>query len=161
MQTRIIYTNFWLNGVQEDLSLFAQHLYIYLITCPHIGICSVFKLPDQYICLETKMTPLQLLEAKEELTKLNKVRFYKGWVNVVRAEKFVNYKNSPDNMKKYLREVSFIPEDVMTNLSYIIDTTVDSTNKSGIINPKQRINNTEEKTLTDKEVEEINESVPF
>lgn len=154
MQTRIIYTNFWLNGAEDDLDLYGQHLYMYLLSSPHMGICSVFKLPDKYICLEAKLSSSELSSAKEQLTQIGKARFYKGWIYVVRAEQFVNYKNSPDNMKKYLKEVSLIPQDVMTNLSYIIDTTVYSTNKSGIINNKPLI-------LTNRETEEINSSVPF
>ena len=101
METRIVYTSFWVNSVQENLSLEAQHLYIYLITCSYIGICSVFRLPDQYILLETLLDKKQLVKAKAELTKTKKAYFYNGWINLVSAEKFINYKNSPLNARKY------------------------------------------------------------
>lgn len=147
MTTRIIYTNFWINSVQENLSLESQHLYIYLITCPYIGICSVFRLPDQYILLESKLTPTQLQKAKDELSNKDKVRFYDGWVYVVNAEKFVDYKQSPSNQVRYLKDVSFIPEVVLTKLSYIVDTSVDSTVDSSYkyktINPNNKGNNKE------------------
>jgi hypothetical protein len=163
MQTRIIYTNFWINSIQENLSLESQHLYIYLLTCPYIGICSVFRLPDQYILLESKLSLKQLADAKLELTKKNKVRFYDGWVYVVKAEKFVNYKKSPKNQVCYLKEVSFIPDVVISNLSYSIDSTIDSSKdtsyKSGIINQESGIRNQKSNTLVKTLAEKIADDV--
>ncbi len=163
MQTRIIYTSFWINSIQENLSLESQHLYIYLITCPYIGICSVFRLPDPYILLESKLTVEQLAAAKKELTEKNKVRFYDGWVYVVNAEKFVDYKNSPKNKVRYLKDVSFIPDVVISNLSYSIDSTIDSSidtsYKSRIINQESGIINQKTNTLVKTQAEIIADEV--
>ena len=61
----------------------------------------------------------------------------------IRNEKFINYKNSPLNARKYYKQVSFIPKDVLSKLSYKVDTTIntsiDSNDKSEIINNKSEI----------------------
>ena len=155
METRIVYTSFWVNSVQENLSLEAQLLYIYLITCPYIGICSVFRLPDQYILIDLRLNKKQLQSAKRELTRKKKAYFYEGWINLVKAEHFINYKKSPLNFKKYQRQVSYIPKDVLTKLSYKVDSsiqTLDTNHKSEIINNKSEIKN-------QKRVEEIKKQI--
>lgn len=142
MKTRIIHTNFWLNTSQDKLSLEAQHLYIYLITSTHIGLCAVFCIPEVYLKHESRLNDEQLKKAKAELQKQDKVRFYDEWIYVVKGESFVNYLNSPLNQNAYRKELAFIPNKVLSELKYTtIYTTMYSNDKSEIINNKSKIRN--------------------
>lgn len=160
MQTRIIQTRFYKDNDVRKLSLYGQHLFLYLLTSEHINISGIFELPDDYISLESKLTPEQLQQAKIELSNLNKVLFSDGWVKVVNAEKNNKYRNSPSNETAYQREIERVPKHI---LDLFLDTSVNSTptllptvvinNKQEIINNKQEI----EKEKISKIEEKFNE----
>jgi len=136
MKTRIIQTGFWKDSNVNQMSIYAQHLFIYLITSEHIGLTGIFELPDAYIKMEAKLTDLQLDNAKEELQRLGRISFYKGWIKVNNAEKHNNYAASPKNEIAFNREFSSIPREILQNLDTSIGTTIDSNHKSEIINKK-------------------------
>lgn len=95
------------------MSLYAQHLFMYLLTCEHINISGVFELPDVYICFESKLNIEQLQQAKKELEGLDKVKFKDGWVFVVNAQKNNKYRNAPDNEKVYEKEIQQVPKNIL------------------------------------------------
>ena len=70
MRTRIFQTRFYKDKEVLKLSLEAQHLFMYLLTCEHINICGIFELPDPYILLESKLTQEQLDKAKRNYKTL-------------------------------------------------------------------------------------------
>lgn len=143
MQTRIIQTRFYKDNEVRKLTLFAQHLFLYLLTSEHINISGIFELPDDYICLEAKLTPKQLEDAKKELSSLNKVLFFDGWVKVVNAEKNNKYRNSPKNETAYQREIERIPARVLeyfnSSMDTSIDSSIDTTHKPETRNQKSEI----------------------
>ena len=69
MKTRIFQTRFYKDKEVLKLSLEAQHLFIYLLTCEHINICGIFELPDPYIILESKLTPRTIRQGKERVAR--------------------------------------------------------------------------------------------
>ena len=160
MKTRIYQTRFYKDNEVLKLSLEAQHLFMYLLTCEHINICDIFELPDPYIILESKLTQEQLDKAKKELQDMNKVIFEDSWIFVVNARKNNNYENSEDNKKCLVKELLRVPKNVMSvfnkyNPYESIDTTVegspDSTNKSKTINNKSEIRTHKQETINGKE----------
>mgnify|MGYP001050247522 CR=1 FL=1 len=126
MKTRIIQTSFWKDCKVQEMSLYAQHLFIYLLTSDHIGLTGAFELPDSYILLESKLTEHQLNQAKEELTKNNRVVFDSGWVVIRNAGKYNNYLNSPKTIKAYEREYNCIPSKLLVHLDSTIDSSIDT-----------------------------------
>lgn len=164
MKTRIFQTRFYKDKEVLKLSLEAQHLFIYLLTCEHINICGIFELPDPYIILESKLTQEQLDKAKKELQDMSKVIFEDSWIFVVNARKNNNYENSEDNKKCLVKELLRVPKNVMTvfnkynpyeSIDTTVDTTVegspDSTNKSKTINNKSEIRTHKQETINEKE----------
>ncbi len=157
MKTRIFQTRFYKDKEVLKLSLEAQHLFMYLLTCEHINICGIFELPDPYIILESKLTQEQLDKAKKELQDMNKVIFEDSWIFVVNARKNNNYEESDLNKLAMAKEMKKIPENLRkifdkSSPYTSIDTTIDSTQKQEIRNKKQElINNksTEEVDLPD------------
>ena len=157
MKTRIFQTRFYKDKEILKLSLEAQHLFMYLLTCEHINICGIFELPDPYIILECKLTQEQLCKGKEELQKLNKVIFEDSWIFVVNARRNNNYEKSEDNMKCLIKELSRVPKEIMNVFdkysSYnIIDTTVYTTVQSTPHSSyKQETINNKSKTINNKQ----------
>lgn len=157
MKTRIFQTRFYKDKEVLRLSLEAQHLFMYLLTCEHINICGVFELPDPYIMLESKLTQEQLDKGKSELQEIGKVIFEDSWVFIVNARKNNNYEKSEDNMKCLIKELSRVPKEIMGVFNKYspydtIDTTVDTTVKgSPYSNYKQETINNKSKTITHKQ----------
>jgi len=149
VKTRIIQTSFWKDCKVQEMSLYAQHLFIYLLTSDHIGLTGAFELPDQYMLLEGKLTEYQLDQAKTELTKFGRASFKDGWVIITNASKYNNYLNSPKTAIAYKRELDLIP----TKIKELIDSSMDSSIDTAYIVPKT-INH---KTKTIKQKEELSE----
>lgn len=152
MKTRIIQTSFWKDCKVQEMSLYAQHLFIYLLTSDHIGLTGAFELPDSYILLESKLTEHQLNQAKEELTKTNRVVFSGGWVVIRNAGKYNNYLNSPKTIKAYEREYQCIPSKLLVHLDSSIDSSIDTI---PIVTIKQKTKTINHKTEYKKNVIEI------
>jgi len=157
MRTRIFQTRFYKDKEVLKLSLEAQHLFMYLLTCEHINICGIFELPDPYILLESKLTQEQLDKAKKELQDSGRVIFEDSWIFVVNARKNNRYEESDLNKLAMAKELSRIPKHLRKVFDKVspygsIDSTIDSIQKQEIRNKKQEpINNksTEEVDLPD------------
>lgn len=160
MKTRIIQTRFWDDDFIVEASQATKYLYIYLLTSQYINISGIFQLHDKKIMMETGMSQKELEEGKKSLTDAGKVLFSGGWVFVVNAEKNNRYKNSPDNVTAYEREISLVPQKVLSYFQDVssskdvdstvdslvdgtVDSLVDSTKKSEIRNKKSEIRNRE------------------
>ena len=130
MQTRIIQTRFYKDSAVLKMSLYAQHLFIYLLTCEHINLTGVFELPDVFIMLEAKLTIDQLEIAKGEL--MGKIEFNDSWVYVVNARKNNKYEKSPMNKKAMIKEYSRVPVSILSRfgIDTSMDTTIDTSNDS-------------------------------
>ena len=113
MKTRLIQTEFWNDEQVQEMSLEGQHLYLFLLTCPQINICGIFKLSRGMIQLMTRLSAKQLTAAARELSNLDKVRFYKDWISVVNARAHNFYETSPKNAKACQKELESIPADVL------------------------------------------------
>jgi hypothetical protein len=146
MKTRIFQTRFYKDKEILKLSLEAQHLFMYLLTCEHINICGIFELPDPYILLESKLTHEQLDKGKKELQKLGRVVFDDCWIFVVNARKNNRYEESDLNKLAMVKEMMKIPKELRkvfdkSSPYTSIDTTIDSTQKQEIRNKKQELIN--------------------
>ncbi|MBQ6437998.1 hypothetical protein IJJ12_01285, partial [bacterium] len=114
MKTRLLQTDFWSDETIQSMSLAAQHLYVFLLTCPHINMCGIFRLSKGLICLMARLNEQQLQTAKEELMATGKVLFYNGWVFVKNAREKNYYESSVKNRKSVAKELAAIPDDVKT-----------------------------------------------
>lgn len=143
MKTRIIQTSFHSDPRVEALSKDAAWLFMYLLTCPYIGLTGVFELTDKKLCYETKLTPKELEKAKEELKGI--VAFKDSWIIIRNSEKHNRFKKSQTTKKAYEREFGSLPDEVK-EIVYSIDTVSEKIDSvSGIldtpINNKQEIIN--------------------
>lgn len=139
MKTRIIHTKIhfeddWFN----TLSIEYRYLFIYTFTNSYIGHTGIYKISQRVILLETGATLDQWLKAKETFVKNDKIRFFRDWIYIKKAQKYVNY-SGPKNELAFEKELSLIPEDVLKELRYGIDTvsySIDTTinHKSKTIN---------------------------
>jgi hypothetical protein len=161
MKTRIFQTRFYKDRDVLNLTLHAQHLFIYLLTCEQINICGMFELPDPYIMFESKLDKEQLDQAKRELEEAKKVIFKDSWVFVINARKNNNYEKSPDNYTAMLREIGRIPKDILEFFNgYSPYSSVDSSVGGSLdSNNKQEIRNKKQETRTHKQ--EIEDDLPF
>lgn len=103
----------------------ARLLYNYLLTNSHINMMGIFELPDEYITLETGLTPGELTKAKAWLSEKEKAFFFEGWVRVVDAENYNNYKSSPKTAESYQKEVDDVPKQVLDCLYRKNDTSME------------------------------------
>lgn len=123
MKTRIIKTKFWQDSAILQLSPDARYLFVYLISCPYIGLTGYFELPDNYILLETGLTSTVLRKAKEELVACRRVFFCDGWVYISNAEKHNRYFASIKIQKAYREELANIPTPITERINGISDST--------------------------------------
>ena len=129
MKTRIIQTRFWDDEINEQIDIYTQHLYLYLLSSKHINMCGYFQLRNGVIQLEAKLTENQLKSAKEQLQRLKKVYFKDGWIWVVNARKNNSYENSPKNKVACENELSKIPRVILEFFDSSIDSSMDTTPK--------------------------------
>ena len=148
MKTRIIQTRFWDDELNDQIDIYGQHLYIYLLTCKHINICGYFQMRESLIKLETKLTDNQFKSAKQQLAVLKKVFFKDGWVWIINARKNNNYENSDDNKIACKKEIERIPSEIKKYFDSTVDSTVDSMPTVPIIHKPEIINN-KYKTIQD------------
>jgi hypothetical protein len=142
MKTRIFQTRFYDDEDITDMTIYEQHLYLYLLTCQYINISGVFQLSPKKIQFEAKFTEEQFMEASKKLTELKKVLFYKGWVYVVNARKNNNYERSDDNKKACKNEIDRIPLEVKEYFDTVLPTVllpVPIIHKQETINKKPEI----------------------
>jgi len=162
MKTRMLYTRFWQDEVIQGLSLEAQHLYVYLLTCPHINLTAIFQLTPAYIKLECKLSLSQIKEAKKELQKKERVFFYKSWVYIPRADKYNKYSLGEKTGVAYIKELEKLPAEVLNYIHtlsipyrYPIDTPRNK--KEEIRNKKsyKRSNKSERRNKREEGIEKI------
>lgn len=122
MKTRIIQTRFYDDEFIVDCDLFSQHLYMYLLTCQYINLCGIFQLSLKKVQFESKLSEEQLLLALETLSKGGKAFYHRGWFFIPNAIKNNNYANFEGNRKALVKEISLIPQDVISNFQ-TVDTT--------------------------------------
>lgn len=140
MKTRMVKTSFHNDPDIEQLSKDAKWLYMYLITCPYIGLTGVFQVSDKKIIYETGLTSKELLSAKEELS--NKVTFLGSWIIIKNSEKNNSFKKSPLTSKAYEKELSVIPEQIQRILSG------EDTLLGNIDTPSEKVDRVSEKSDT-------------
>ncbi len=152
MKTRIIHTDIHEKLVKWNAPQEVRRLYPYLLTNKRINISGIYELADQYIHLETLLTPKELASAKQWLEERGKAKFYNGWVHVPNVDEYNNYKKSEKNVTAYENELKKIPEYIriyfLENLRTSIDTSIDTnsdtsigTNSDTSRNQKSEINN--------------------
>lgn len=142
MKTRILHTEFWKKMAKHKAPKDARLLYNYLLTNSHINMSGIFELPDEYILLETALTPGELTKAKAWLTSKEKVFFFEGWVRVVDAENYNNYQTSPKTAESYKKELKDVPALVLDRLYRKNDTSIDSS-MGGVSDTSDTNHNTE------------------
>jgi hypothetical protein len=136
MNARLIKTSFHTDGKVEALSKDAKWLFMYVLTCPYIGLTGAFQLSDKRLCYETSITQKELAIAKDELH--GTIEFVKGWVIVRNSGKHNSYSNSPLTQKGYDKEFELLPEFVKDVLKGL-DTPLKDPSK--VINTHININN--------------------
>lgn len=151
MKTRIIHTKFWKDGKVRKLSKNARLLFIFILSCEEINIAGCFELLDDEIKLRTGLTNKELQNAKLELQKISRIRFMDGWIYVINASKYNNYRKSPKNEIAYQKELKLIPQEIQDSLmkdniinsttDTTMNNTIDSNHKSEIRNKKSKIKN--------------------
>jgi len=144
MKTRIIKTRYWVDSTVHSLSKNSRYLFLYLLTSPHINLCGIFELPDEYICIDTGLNAKEVQKAKEELIACGKAIFRLSWVYIKNADKHNGYRNSPSNEIAYTRELKSIPAEIKLYFDSTVDSTVHSTYKQEVINKNTKVINKKE-----------------
>jgi hypothetical protein len=128
MKTRIVQTKFWDDPTVIDAPMEARYLFMYYLTCPHIGMTGIFEISDKDIYLKTGLSEKQLIKAKAFLQENGKVRFFKTWVKIVNAEKYNNYAVGIKNTEAYKKELASIDDTVLQALDSTIGGVFDTSN---------------------------------
>lgn len=126
MKTRLIQTDFWNDETIQELSLEAQHLYIFLLTCPQINLCGIFKLSARQISLMCNLDRSQLEKAIAELAAINKVHCFDGYVFVVNALSKNGYLISSKTTKACLKQLAEIPAEIKQHFAKVSGKNLDN-----------------------------------
>lgn len=164
MKTRIIHTRIWKDEYFSNLNIKEKIVFIYLLTNENINLCGIYELPDKYICFDTGVSQSDLIKIKNKFMESGKIIFFNGWVKISNHEKYnTNYSGSKNEVA-FQREISTISESVLKELDrlsidyqYPSDSTIN--HKSKIINNKSETFKSNNKELTQKDLEDISEQL--
>jgi hypothetical protein len=135
MKTRIIKTKFWSDSTVQNSSTNTRILFIYLLTCPFVGLTSYIEIGDGQIKLDTGLTQEQLIKSKKDLQTNKRVFFHNGWVFIPNLDKHNPYWKSPKTEIAYKKEVKDVPTIVIEHFNNLTDSTIHSTMDSTPIVP--------------------------
>jgi hypothetical protein len=173
MKTRIIQTKFWADGYISTLTTQEKLLFMYFLTNDRVNIIHCYECPDQYILLETGVSRGVLERCKQKLERDGKIKFFKGYIRLVNADKYESYRGA-DNEKakeKSIQELSLdvldwynnkkdTPvEGVLTGTVHQVDSTIN--HKSEIINHNKGVVKGENLLLEDLEEIAVQYQVPI
>jgi hypothetical protein len=161
MKTRIIQTKFWDDPTVIDAPVEAKFLFMYYLTCPHVGMTGIFEISNKEVELKTGLNEKQIGRAKKYLLENNKVRFYKTWVKIVNSEKYNNYAVGPKNSEAYNKELASINKEMLNALDSTIGVVSDSSDtnhNTEIINHKPEIR--KEKGIVKGEKQSLEDLTP-
>lgn len=120
MKTRIIQTKYWDDPLVIEAPVEARLLFIYYLTCSHVGLTGMFEIATVEVKLKTGLSLKQIEKAKQFLIDNGKVYHYKNWVCLVNAWKYNNYGVGEKNRLAYEKELNSIPQEVKHGLDCYI-----------------------------------------
>ncbi len=112
MKSRMVKTAFYSDEKVEQLSKDGKWLFMYIITCPYIGLTGAFQVTDKRIMYDTGLTPKELEVAKQEITDLKMASFINSWVVIFNTDKHNKYSQSKTTKAAYDSEFSELPEGI-------------------------------------------------
>lgn len=145
MKTRVISTDIWDSDGVYILNIDTKLLYLILLTNPYIGQNRFYKISDRQLSTFSGLNIDQVQKCKKDLESSNMVFFKDNFVCITGLGFIDCFYKGEKNEKAKLKEISDIPEDIMTffldkmdslsiGYEYPIDRTLNT--KSGILNTK-------------------------
>lgn len=119
MKNRTVSTSFYNSDRILSISSDARWLFMYFITCQHIGLTGAFKLSRTKILFETGLTPKELESSCMELEEKKLAFLRDGWIVIPDTQEKTNYNKSPITQKAYEKELSSLPEEIKKLLAGI------------------------------------------
>ena len=111
MKNKRVNTKIWVDSWFASLSKDSSRLFLYFITCSHMGFTGFAEIPERVVMFEARLTKEELDKCKDELKP--KVKFYKDWVFVVNLLKHDPIKGEKNKLlKPYKLEKESIPPKV-------------------------------------------------
>jgi hypothetical protein len=113
MKQRSVSSIFWDKRIEHNYSVNTSYLYLYLITCKHIGLTPYFFLPDGFIPIETGLTQEAIKKCKADLEERGQVYFYNNWVYIPNANEHNSFNTSGKTMVAYEAQLAKVPQEVI------------------------------------------------
>lgn len=132
MESRTVYTKMWRDEWFGNLSRAGKLLFVYCITNTAINQTGIYDNPDKVISFETGLNSQELEDCKKEL--FPKVLFYRGWVKVLNAQRYSNFKGE-SNQKAQEKEMSCVPEEILCYFNDLDTLPTPSIQGEGSTNP--------------------------
>lgn len=134
MKTRVVHTRFWKDEYVSNLTAKEKLLFIYLLTNEYVNMCGTYELPDKYICVDLGLTLPELEKAKEKFQADKRFYFDRGWIKILRHEKYNSYGKGMQE-KALAKEKESIPEFMSdTSINTSMDTSIYTRPNTEIIN---------------------------
>lgn len=130
----------------------ARFITVYLYTNNHIGLLDTYKIPVQFIQLETGYDITSIKIVLDKLQELEIIKHYNYlWVKLLRADfasLIYSGEKNENAIKKCISEIPLIIRDYLES-DTSIDTSMHTSHKSEIINHKSKIINKVEVEMPD------------
>lgn len=120
MKQRSVSSIFWDKRIEHNYSVTTSYVYLYLITCKHIGLTPYYFLPEGFIAIETGLDPKEVKKALADLQERRQVFFYNNWVYIPNANEHNSFNTSPKTNKAYEAQLAKVPADVMEHFNKVI-----------------------------------------
>lgn len=130
MKQRSVSSIFWDKRIEHNYSVQTSYVYLYLLTCKHIGLTPYYFLPEGFIAIETGLSQEQVKKALKDLQDRKQVYFYNNWVYIPNANEHNSFNTSSKTMVAYNAQLAKVPQDVLEFFNNV-DNNVDNSSKIG------------------------------
>ncbi|HOR57547.1 MAG TPA: hypothetical protein PLV82_02625 [bacterium] len=100
-----------------------KHYYLYLLLNEYVNIAHIQEVPISTECIESGLSEDEIKEAKNKLSNNKKIVYYKDYVYLCNAHKYVNYAGIKNDHLK-LRILYEMSDDVLKNMKVAVINTI-------------------------------------
>lgn len=130
MKQRSVSSIFWDKRIEHTYSVSTSYLYLYLITCKHIGLTPYYFLPEGYVPIETGLSAEVVKKSMADLQERKQVYFFKNWVYIPNANEHNSFNTSEKTLVAYNNQLSKVPPEVLEHFNNV-DNQVDNSPQIG------------------------------
>lgn len=119
MKQRSVSSIFWDKRIEHSYSVSTSYLYLYLLTCKHIGLTPYYFLPEGFIPIETGLSAEAVKKGLADLQERKQVYFFNNWVYIPNANEHNSFNTSSKTLVAYNAQLAKVPPEVIAHFDRV------------------------------------------